>query len=536
MLSACGGFENKTNAEAEKNQTTTQRGHLRMTERSELPTMDPALASDTVSFNALNNVMEGLYRQGPDNQLVLGLAAEEPFISNNGKTYTFHLREDATWSNGEPITADDFVFAWRRAVNPETNAPYRHLFSNIVKNASDINDGKTKPSELGVYAESSKTLIIELERPYANFENLLTLPIFFPLNQEFVEETGKAFGTTDSTVLSNGPFELTHWNSTGSQWKYEKNRQYWDTEEVSLEKVTVDVVKGSSLALERYENKEIDWIPATGEILSEFRRQEEIDEYPTSSIVYIKFNLMRNGNESPLKNASIRKALALVVDKNRLISRLENEAEPAGGLVPLGVATNPMTQEDFRKENGTFLYQNIDEAKRLFHKGLNELKQDKLKLELIGDDTESAIETLKFLQKVWMDAFPELQVTIESMPFSQRLKKDAAEDYDIQLSGWAADYSDPMNFLDIWESTSPQNHSNFSNEEFDHLIQQAKTTTNKSLRWELLLEAERLLLEKGVVAPLYQPYSAFLSKPNVRDVMIHPTGASLSLKWASIAE
>lgn len=534
MLSACGENSESTSAETKGTEASDSTGQLRMIERSELSTMDPALAFDRVSFNALNNVMEGLYRQGPNNQMELGMAAAHPEVTNDGKTYTFQLQEDAVWSNGEPVTADDFVFSWRRAVDPETGAPYRHLFSGVVKNAEDILAGKAEPTELGVHAPSEKTLVVELEKDHPYLEKLLSLPIFFPLNQTFLEETGEAFGTDASTVLSNGPFMLTEWSGTGLTWDYEKNTHYWDRETVKLNKVTVNVLKEPSTALTQYENDEVDWIPANGNMLAQFNRPEEIRDYPTSSIVFIKFNLMRNNKPSPLANSNIRKALALSVNKEELNALLKNEAEPAGGIVPAGVAVSPGTKQDFRKENGSFLNRDLELAQRFFEKGLRELNRHKVTLELSGDDTESAIETMKYLQTEWMEAFPQLEITIQSIPFSKRLKKDATENYDIQLSGWAADFSDPINFLEIWESTSPQNRSNYTSETFDALMKEAKTTTNEKVRWERLLEAERVLLEDGVVVPLYQPFMTALSKTNVKGVFIHPAGPALSLKWASI--
>lgn len=209
LLAACGG-------DKEESATTTGNGEqvLNLIESAELPTMDSVLATDAVSFNVMNNVNEGLYRQGPDGELVLGMAAEEPEVSEDGLTYTFKIREDATWSNGDPVTANDFVFAWRRLTTPETAAEYSYMIDGVVLNATAVLQGEMEPSELGITAVDDKTLEIQLEKAVPYFESLTTLSMFFPQNEAYVTEQGEAYASDSDHVLYNGPFVLDEWDGT----------------------------------------------------------------------------------------------------------------------------------------------------------------------------------------------------------------------------------------------------------------------------------------------------------------------------------
>ena len=201
---------------------------LNLTESSEIPTMDTVMQRDIVSGNVMNNVFEGLYRQGKDGEIVLGMAAEEPVITEDGLTYTFKIKEEAVWSNGEPVTAHDFVFAWRRLVDPETKGVGSHLIQDIVKNANAIISGELDSNELGATALDDKTLQVELTKPFTYFSNLLTLPVFFPQKEEYVMEMGYEYARSSETLLYNGPFVLKEWDGTGLSWVYEKNEQYWE--------------------------------------------------------------------------------------------------------------------------------------------------------------------------------------------------------------------------------------------------------------------------------------------------------------------
>lgn len=509
---------------------------LNLTESSEIPTMDTVMQRDIVSGNVMNNVFEGLYRQGKDGEIVLGMAAEEPAISKDGLTYTFKIKEEAVWSNGEPVTAHDFVYAWRRLVDPETNGVGSHLIQDIVKNATAVISGELNPSELGAVALDDKTLQVELTKPFTYFSNLLTLPVFFPQKEEFVAEMGYEYAKSSETLIYNGPFVLKEWDGTGLSWVYEKNEHYWDSDSVRLNTINVDVVKETYTALNLYNNDLVDHILLTGEFIELEKNHPELEYIPTSSVYYLKFNQDKNGEPTPLANKNIRKALAKAIDKSGFVENvLQNGSIEADGLVPESFAYDPETGTDFRKQNGHLLIYNRQEAVELFKKGLEELGVEKLSLEIIGDDTQVGRESLVYLQKNLMDVFPDLQINISNKPFYARLTADEEQDYDIQLAGWGADYADPINFLGLFTTNNGNNNTGFSSESYDALISGAEAIgVSPSERWNLLLEAEKELLNEGIIAPIYQEYKAVLQKDKVEGIIAHPVGAEYTYKWADI--
>lgn len=229
-----------------------------MIETAEIPTGDPSLATDAASFIVFGQTMEGLYVLDENDTPVPAIADGEPEISEDGKVYTFKLREDAEWSNGDPVTANDFVYSWQRAVNPETGSEYAYMFSGIIENATEIMNGDKDPEELKAEAIDDYTLEVTLEQPVEYLDSLLAFGTYLPLNEAFVEEQGDSFGTNSDTMLANGPFVLTEWDGSGLTWKYVRNDHYYDKENVALDEVNVQVAKEPSTAVNLFETGEAD--------------------------------------------------------------------------------------------------------------------------------------------------------------------------------------------------------------------------------------------------------------------------------------
>lgn len=262
VLAACGGGSgsDKASDSASKDSSgkMAKKQELNLIESAEIPTMDSVMNTDTVGSIVMNNVFEGLYRQDLDNNPVLGMAAEEPKISDDKLTYTFKIRDDAKWSNGDPVTAGDFVFSWRRLVDPTTAAPYSYMMDGVIANASAVIAGEKQPDELGVKAVDDKTLEIQLERAVPYFKGLLSLAMYYPQNEKFVTEQGEKYASNSDALVYNGPFKLAAWDGTGLSWEYDKNDTYWDKDTVKLDKINVDVVKETSTALNLYDDGQID--------------------------------------------------------------------------------------------------------------------------------------------------------------------------------------------------------------------------------------------------------------------------------------
>ncbi|MEH6978343.1 peptide ABC transporter substrate-binding protein, partial [Bacillus pseudomycoides] len=269
VLGACSYQKDESQAKAKgESGNNNAKQVINLTETQEIPTMDTALSADAVSSRVMNNTMEGLYRLDKGDKLVPGVAKSSE-KSEDGKKYTFKLREDAKWSNGDPVTAKDFVYAWQRAINPDKAAVSAYIMFD-VKNAQKINKKEMTPDQLGVKAIDDYTLEVELEHPVPYFENLMIYPLFYPVNEKYAKEQGNKFGLEANTTLYNGPFVLSDWKHERS-FQIKKNPSYWDNKEVKLEEVNFNIVKDMATAINLYDTKAIDRVILRSEFVDKYK-------------------------------------------------------------------------------------------------------------------------------------------------------------------------------------------------------------------------------------------------------------------------
>lgn len=531
FLAACSGDDSTSSKGGGSTEGVEQ--VLNVVESSEIPSMDTTLATDAVSFNVMNNVMEGLYRLGENDEVTEGVAEGEPEVSEDGKTYTFKLRKDAKWSNGDPVTAHDFVYAWQKAVNPDTGAQYAYMMY-VVENGQEINSGKKKPSELGVKAIDDNTLEVKLANAVPYFKSLLSFGTFMPQNQKFVEEQGDKYGLEADTTIYNGPFTLSEWKHEES-FKLSKNKEYWDKDTVKLETVNFKIVKDTNTAVNLYETGKIDRVGLSAEHVDNFKDSEEFLTEPDSSVFYLEFN---QENEI-LANTKIRKALTMAFDKESYVDTILNNGSVAAYYIVPKQFYTTQDGKDFRDVNGDMLKTNKDEAAKLWAEGLKELGKDKVELELLNYDSDAAKKTGEYLKEQMESVLEGFTLTISQQPFQNKLDLQAKGDFDISFSGWGPDYQDPMTFLDMFTTGNGNNHGKFSNAKYDKLIKDASTTLLDDLkaRDTAMADAEKLLIEEeAVIAPIYQRGGAFLMKDKVKGLLTHSFGGDYSYKWVSIEE
>ncbi|PPA72335.1 peptide ABC transporter substrate-binding protein [Jeotgalibacillus proteolyticus] len=545
FMSACYGGDsaeeqNENNEGNESGETASDvPQELRVMETSAIPAMDTILASDTISFTTMNNVFEGLYRLSADQEPVPALAEGEPEVNEEGTVYTFKIKEDAVWSNGDPVTANDFVYAWQRALNPDSGSSYGpYLMEGKIKGASEVYNDGAAPETLGAVAVDDKTLEVTLEKPVSYFVSLMAFPTFFPQNQAFVEEQGENYASNAATLVYNGPFVLDNWDgSTDGEWTYAKNTDYWDAENVALEKVTFNEVKDPQTAVNAYEAGEAD---ITSKLSSALVPQYEDDPNMVSWLEPTVFWIKMNQTNEALQNINIRRALALSINKQALTDNiLNNGSIPANYAVPKEFVTNPDTGEDFREANGDMLEYDLEAAKEAWAKGLEELGTDTVELRYLGGDTESAKLTDEFIADQLQQNLEGLTIKLESVPFSVRLDRDEALDYDLQFAGWGPDYLDPISFSDLWITDGGNNHMAFSSEKYDQLLKDAESTyaNEPGKRFETLQEAERVLLEEeAAIIPVYQRQANILVNEKVKDFTYHFVGPEYSYFPVSIGE
>ncbi|MDE0582993.1 peptide ABC transporter substrate-binding protein [Planococcus sp. A6] len=540
MLTACGGDQETTS------ETESEAGHgemdsvqeLRLTTGSGIPTMDSVLADDAVSFTMLNNAGEGLYRLDQQNTATPAMASAEPEISEDGLTYTFKLR-DANWSDGTPVTAHDFVFAWQRAADPETGSTYGpYMMAGTIKNAAAIAEGKLDKSELGIAAKDDQTLVVSLERPIPYFLSLMAFGTFYPQNEAYVTEHGEDYAMDSSKLISNGPFILANWDATAASWELEKNPEYWDAETVKLDKVEFNIVPDPGTGVNLYETGEADRAGLAGEFAMQYAEDEEVVRVLKPSVYYLQFNQEREGEPTPLANPKLRKALALSFNKQDLADVvLANGSIPADFLVPTEF-TFDANNEDFRQVNGDMMEFNAEEAKALWAEGLKEEGLTEVSLEYLSGDTELSKKIDAYMKDQMEGNLEGLTLEMSQVPFNVLLDKNEAQDYDIQSTGWGPDFQDPITFLDLFATDSTQNTMAYSNEQVDELLEQAngELALKPQERWQALAEVEKILVEEdAAIANMYQFGSMALQKPYVHDVITHPFTGDFSYKWAYIA-
>lgn len=489
---------------------------------SELSTADVTHAMDNTAVEVMSQVAEGLYYFDTKGEVQPALAQEVVKPSEDGLTYLFKLREEGKWSNGEPVTAKDFEYSWKRTVDPKLAAQQSYYFDGIL-NYQAIAAGEKDPSTLGVKALNDYELEITLERPMSYFPSMLAIPAFFPLNQGFVESQGESYGTSAETTLYNGPFVMTGWDGVNSEWRYEKNQQYWDQESVKLDIVNVQVLKETATAVNLFNDGQMDLVKISGEYVAQEAANPARYERHLPGTYYLTLNV----ENELLTNKQARKAIDLSIDSQQLADKVLNDgSSKALGFVPNGFV-HKETGADFADEAGELKQVNQQKAKELWQEAKKSLGIERANLEILGSDTDNVKKISEYIQGALMDNLEGLTVTIASVPFQNRLEKSRSGDFDAVIGGWTPVYADPVDFLNLFVGTNANNHSRWDNEAYNRLVTTAGTTyaTDYQKRWETLLEIDRLLAEEAPTVPLFQITDVFLINPELINTEMGPLGS-----------
>lgn len=506
--------------------------------QQEMPSADLSLATDTISFSALNNVYEGLYRLDADSKPEPAGAAELAEVSEDGLTYKLKLREDAKWSNGEPVTAADYVYGWQRTVSAETGSEYAYLFAPVT-NAEAITAGEKDASELGIKAVSDYELEITLTTPTPYFQYLLAFPSFFPQSQAVVEDNGDQYASTSDNAVYNGPFVLAGFDGPGTdtEWSYEKNDQYWDKETVKLDTINVSVVKESSTSLNLFQDGQADDVILTGELAQQMANDEAFVSEPLARTSYIELN--QREEDSPFRNEDLRKAISYAIDRDALVTSILGDGSLAStGLIPKGMTFNPTDNTDFVDEAESVIEYDQEKAKEHWEKAKEALGIDSLSFEILASDTDSTKKAIEYIQSAIQDTLDGVKVSLSPVPFSVRLDRSNSGDFDVVMGGWGADYADASSFTDLFVTDNSYNRGRWTSEEYDAAVKSSATTNagNPDARWQDLLDAEKIIMDQQGVIPVYQNVEAHLRAPKVKGVVSHGAGAQYDYKWAVIEE
>ncbi len=505
---------------------------IRRTELQEMTTLDSTRVEDIQSANYIGHMQDPLYWEDENNEVHPALAKEMPEKSEDGLTYTIKMRDDAKWSNGDPVTAHDFVYAVQRLANPETGATYAYLVENF-ENAEEVLKGDRPVEDLGVKALDDYTIEIKLTRPTPYMEHLLAFTTFSPLNQKYVEEKGDAYGTNSDNVLANGPFKVEDWDGTGLNWKLVKNDDYYNADQVKVDGAEVQVIKEDSTTVNLFENGEVDNALLRGELVRQYSDHPHLEYRPTASTYYIELN-----QENPLlANKDFREALNYAIDNKEYAEQIKADGSvPLSTLVPNDLVHNPETGEDFTKDAAIEPKYDPEKAKELWEKVQKELPQDSYSIRLLSSDDEGSKQVGEYLQGQIQNNLPGLKVDLITVPGKNRIAQQNAGDFDMAISGWLADYADAFNFLDLFTTGHSNNHGNYSNPAYDQLLEKAdnEDANDPQARYNDFIEAQRLLAADEATIVLSQKQDAELRNPRVQGITYRPVGNEFDIRTATI--
>ncbi|MGG1877728.1 peptide ABC transporter substrate-binding protein [Paenibacillus cisolokensis] len=524
VLAACGA--NNNNESANNGDAGKPKDQVfRMNLASEPPTLDPGLSQDNTSNTIINAVFEGLVRKGEDGTELPGVA-ESWDISEDGLKYVFHLRQDAKWSNGDPVTANDFEYAWKRVLDPNLTpaSPYTYQLY-YIKNAEAYNGGDIKDaSEVGVKATDDYTLEVTLENPTPYFLSLMSFQTYFPVHSSI--EGNPQWATKPDTLIGNGPFKVSQMVK-GQKIELVKNDQYWDTESIKLEKVEMSIVNSAATELASYRNNELDYAGhPTGNIPTDQLNavKNELGDQLEIKGIATTYYYVFNTTEEPFNNVNIRKAFSMAIDRNAIVEKITQGGQlPAFGFVPPGIKGE---NDEYRNEvSDAYFEDNLEEAKKLLEQGMSEEGYTTLpEVTIIHNSDDNHKRIALAIADMWKNNLG-ANVKVQNQEWGVFLKNRDDLNYQVARSGWGADYNDPMSFIDMWVSNSGNNDAGFNNEEYDQLVRGAYTTNDNAERMELMAQAEKILVEENqVVMPIYYYSSVSLIKPWVKNLHIDYKG------------
>ena len=510
---------------------------------SNVVSLDSAQCTDSASFEVIADCIDGLIQLDANGKPIPAIA-ESFDVSDDGKTYTFHLL-DAKWANGDPVTADDFVFAWRR--HCQKAEEYAYIMGDTVacvKNADAVIKG-ADPSTLGVSAPDAKTFVVELDAPVSFFPSLMAFPTFYPINEKFFSGLAAGtYGTSPETFLSNGAFTLANYVPGAANIQLKKNDAYWNAAKVSLGDWQYQVVTSSDNALTAFKNGTLNVVDIGGSQIEHVQQDAELSKnlqsVPSGALSYLSFNQdPKNHHAGALANVNLRLALSNANDRESLVDNfVANGSKATYTAIPIHFAPNATTGKFFAENQKQFadvVGFDVTKARAYLDKAKAELGKETFELELIyaNDSGNTVIKVAQALKSQIEGNLPGVTLNLQPMPKAEYFDRVTTNSFDVAITNWVPDYDDPMTFLTLWTTSGSEISEHWSNAAYDKIIADCTTgdlAANYAARWSAMYDAEKILLDNAVIAPLYTAANTMLIAPNVSGLEFHVAGVNRVFK------
>ena len=520
MLAGCGS----------KTDTDT----FRFANDTDIVGMDSTVVDDAMSFNAITAITDGLTTVDVKGNTIPGIAKSWD-VSNNGLTYTFHLR-DAKWANGDDVTAQDFVYSWHRIIKNAGN--YAYMLGSegaSIKNADSLIDlGTTATDEqlntLGIKATDDKTVVVDLEKNVPYFVGLMSFPCYFPQNQKFVEKCGKNYATKPEYILGNGAYKMTKWIK-GNKATFTKNDKYYDAKSIKTKNLEMYLVQDPKTAAQNFDNGKVDYATINSTLVDKYKGKDTFKAIREGYLAY----LICNFKADTTANKNLRHALSYAINRKDLCDNiLKDGSQPATGFVPAQLCKSP-SGKDFREESGKYVDYDVKKAQEYLDAAKKELGTDTITVDLLYGTDESPMDTFAEYLQGSFTKLKGLKVNMVATVKKDRIyNREASGNFQIACTRWAPDYADPTTFLNVLTSTNSNNYGKWENAQYNSLLKQAQNETDVNKRWNELLEAEKVMMDDMPNIPVVQTGTAALQAKNVKGLVHNTVSTPYVFKYVTL--
>ena len=503
----------------------------------DIKNLDSSDADDGCSFTAMHAVIDGLMKTDKKGNVVNGVASSSE-VSDDGLTHTYKIRKDAKWANGDPVTANDFVYAWHRIF--QKKGQYYYMFcdgiasivgaqemSDKIDNEEDITDADL--DAMGVKAIDDKTLEVTTTTRVSFFDELMSFPCFYPINEKFCEKQGDKYGKSADSILANGAFVMTNWEP-GSVAEFEKNDKFYAAKDVKIDKLVMKLVQEPKVAAQSFEAGETDFAIINSDLVDKYKKDESFKSISEGFLFYIQPNL----ENKDLANVNVRKALSLAINRKDLCENvLKDGSQAAKGFVPSGLSISP-EGKDFRDEAASYTSYDKKAAQAALDEGLKELGKSEITLRLTYGTDESPMDVFATYLQNAFSSLKGLKIEMVATTKQDRIyNKQKNGDFDLSVTRWGPDYGDPTTYLTLALTNNNNNYGHWSNTEFDSIMEKVNSETDANARWQLMIDAEKIMMDDLCYIPVFEKGTATLQNTKVKNLVIKPVGVPYTFEYVS---